>query len=38
LQQYEQGLLDLDAPAQEYVPELGEIRVLAGFDRHDQPI
>ncbi len=32
LQLVEQGRLDLDAPASEYVPELGEIKVLEGFD------
>ncbi|NLG45090.1 serine hydrolase [Gordonia sp. (in: high G+C Gram-positive bacteria)] len=31
LQCVEDGLLDLDAPASEYVPELGELPVLDGF-------
>lgn len=31
LQCVEDGLLDLDAPASEYVPEIGEIGVLEGF-------
>lgn len=38
LQQYEQGLLDLDAPAKEYVAELGELKVLTGFNSYGQPI
>lgn len=38
LQQYEQGLLDLDAPAKEYLPEIAELKVLQGFDQHGQPI
>ena len=32
LQLVEEGRLDLDAPASEYVPALGEIQVLEGFD------
>jgi methyl acetate hydrolase len=32
LQLVEEGRLDLDAPASEYVPELGEMQVLEGFD------
>lgn len=31
LQCVEDGLLDLDAPATEYVPEIGELQVLTGF-------
>ena len=38
LQQYEKGLLDLDAPAKEYVPEIGDIQVLHGFDAQAKPI
>lgn len=38
LQQYEKGLLDLDAPAKEYLPEIGELQVLHGFDGQGQPI
>lgn len=32
LQLVESGQLDLDAPAREYVPEIGELQVLDGFD------
>ena len=32
LQCVEEGRLDLDAPARRYVPEIGELRVLDGFD------
>jgi methyl acetate hydrolase len=32
LQLVEKGRLDLDAPASEYVPALGEVQVLEGFD------
>lgn len=32
LQCVEEGLLELDAPAREYVPELGELSVLEGID------
>lgn len=38
LQQYEKGLLDLDAPAKEYVPEIGDLQVLHGFDTQGKPI
>ena len=37
LQLVEQGRLDLDAPAKEYLPQLGEIQVLQGFDTNGQP-
>ena len=37
LQCVEDGLLDLDAPASEHVPELGEIGVLDGFDAEGAP-
>lgn len=37
LQLVEEGLLDLDAPAREYLPILGEIQVLYGFDSQGQP-
>lgn len=33
----EDGLIELDAPAQEYAPRLGEIQVLDGFDQDGQP-
>jgi methyl acetate hydrolase len=32
LQLVEEGRLDLDAPAKRYVPEIGELQVLEGFD------
>lgn len=32
LQCVERGLLDLDAPAKRWVPEIGELQVLEGFD------
>lgn len=38
LQLVEQGQLDLDAPAKEYAPALGDIKVLDGFDDDGQPI
>ncbi|RZG65974.1 class A beta-lactamase-related serine hydrolase [Acinetobacter bouvetii] len=38
LQQYEKGLLDLDAPAKEYIPEIGQLEVLHGFDPQGKPI
>ncbi|OUS84151.1 serine hydrolase [Rhodococcus sp. NCIMB 12038] len=38
LQCAEEGLLDLDAPAREYVPELGDIQVIEGFDDHGDPV
>lgn len=38
LQQYEKGLLDLDAPAKEYIPEIGQLQVLNGFDPQGKPI
>jgi len=37
LQLIEEGLLDLDAPAREYLPALGEIQVLEGFDHQGEP-
>lgn len=38
LQLMEEGRLDLDAPAREYVPALGEVQVLDGFDDQGQPV
>lgn len=38
LQLVEDGLLDLDAPARTYVPAIGEIQVLDGFDGAGNPI
>lgn len=37
LQLLEDGSLDLDAPAKEYLPRIGEIQVLDGFDDDGQP-
>lgn len=38
LQLLEEGELDFDAPASEYVPALGEVQVLDGFDDQGQPV
>lgn len=38
LQLVEEGRLDLDAPAKQYVPELGEVQVLDGFDGAGAPV
>ena len=38
LQCVERGLLELDAPAKEVCPELGQVGVLTGFDAQGQPI
>lgn len=37
LQCVEEGLLDLDAPAKEYAPWLGQVQVLEGFDADGSP-
>jgi methyl acetate hydrolase len=37
LQLVEEGRLDLDAPAKTYVPEIGELQVLDGFDPDGKP-
>ena len=37
LQLLEEGLLDLDAPAKEYVPQLADIMVIEGFDNDGKP-
>ncbi|WP_019410675.1 serine hydrolase domain-containing protein [Pseudomonas psychrophila] len=37
LQLVEDGLLDLDAPAKDYVPMIGELEVLEGFDPDGTP-
>lgn len=37
LQCLEEGLLDLDAPAKEYAPEIGELQVIEGFDNKGNP-
>lgn len=38
LQCVEEGLLDLDLPAREYVPELGEVQVITGFGTDGEPL
>jgi methyl acetate hydrolase len=38
LQCMEEGLLDLDAPAATYVPDIGELKVLDGFDAGGNPV
>ena len=37
LQCVEEGKLDLDAPAKAYVPEIGKLQVLEGFDENGNP-
>ena len=37
LQLVEEGRLDLDAPARNYVPMIGELKVLEGFDSDGTP-
>ncbi|MNB79681.1 Esterase EstB [compost metagenome] len=37
LQLFEEGRLDLDAPARNYVPMIGELKVLEGFDSDGTP-
>ena len=34
----EAGLLDLDAPAKEYIPAIGDLQVLDGFDDAGHPV
>ena len=38
LQLVEEGALDLDSPASRYVPEIGELQVIEGFDGGGDPI
>ena len=38
LQLMEEGRLDLDAPAADYLPALGEVQVLDGFDDRGDPV
>ena len=38
MQCVEEGLLDLDAPAKEYAPDIGTLQVLDGFDDSGNPI
>lgn len=37
LQLVEEGRLDLDAPAKDYVPDIGTLQVIEGFDAHGTP-
>ncbi len=37
LQLVEDGTLDLDAPAKAYVPEIGTLQVIEGFDENGEP-
>ncbi|YAL82268.1 serine hydrolase domain-containing protein [Dermacoccaceae bacterium W4C1] len=37
LQLWESGQLDLDAPAQQYAPAIGELQVITGFDDDGNP-
>ncbi|MFA5967630.1 MAG: serine hydrolase domain-containing protein [Sphingomonas sp.] len=38
LQLVERGMLDLDAPARDYAPAIGELQVIEGFDTGGSPI
>ncbi|TNE94939.1 methyl acetate hydrolase AcmB [Porticoccus sp.] len=38
LQLLEEGLLDLDAPAEQYVPDIGKLAVIEGFDVKGDPV
>lgn len=38
LQCVEEGLLDLDAPAADYLPEIGKLHVIEGFDASGEPV
>ena len=38
LQLVEDGSLDLDAPAKNYAPEIGDLQVLDGFDQNGDPM
>lgn len=37
LQLVEEGRLDLDAPAKNYIPEIGRLQVIEGFDESGEP-
>ena len=37
LQLVEEGKLDLDAPARNYAPEIGKLKVIEGFDENGEP-
>ncbi len=36
MQCVEEGKLDLDAPAKDYVADIGKLQVIEGFDADDQ--
>ncbi|MGR8948231.1 MAG: serine hydrolase domain-containing protein [Gammaproteobacteria bacterium] len=38
MQLVEEGVISLDEPAKKYAPEIGELQVLDGFDKNDDPI
>jgi CubicO group peptidase (beta-lactamase class C family) len=38
MQLVEKGKLDLDAPVTRYLPELGDLKILTGYDNTNQPI
>ena len=38
LQLVEEGKLDLDAPARTYAPDIGELKVIDGFDDNGEPL
>ena len=38
LQCFEEGKLDLDVPAKNYVPDIGKLEVLDGFDADGKPL
>ncbi|MGD9897370.1 MAG: serine hydrolase domain-containing protein [Candidatus Methylacidiphilaceae bacterium] len=38
LQLVEEGLLDLDAPAERYAPDIGKLPVIEGFDSRGDPV
>lgn len=37
LQAIEEGKLDLDAPAKDYVPDISQLQVIEGFDQAGKP-
>jgi methyl acetate hydrolase len=37
LQLFEEGKLDLDAPAKNYAPDIGKLKVIEGFDKDGKP-
>ena len=37
LQLFEDGKLDLDAPAKDYAPDIGKLQVIEGFDENGEP-